>query len=106
MINTFVMIGSLLDLVLTYKFLSLYKQRFPKKDYTIVETNPMIRYAVRSMGLLDGILISGLVILFILGILLNLIPYHWKFFLAGVYYMMVAFHLINFLALKRMGVKT
>lgn len=105
MINFFIFLGCALDLFLTYKFLSLYKKRFPKKDYTAVETNPLIRNAIRSMGLIDGMIISGFIIIMILMVLLSVIPYHWKYFLAGVYYMMVCFHLLNFLSLKRMEVK-
>ncbi len=105
MINFFVILGSVLDLILTYNFLKLYKKRFPKKDYTAVETNPLIRNAVRSMGLSEGMALSGAIILAILIVILSVIPYHWKYFLAGVYYMMVCFHLINFLSLKRMEVK-
>ncbi len=105
MINQFVLFGCILDLILTYNFLSLYQKRFPKKDYTVVETNPLIRNAVRSLGLIDGIIISGIIIIAILMVLLAVLPYHWKYFLLGVYYMMVCFHLINFLSLKRMEVK-
>ncbi len=105
MINLFVMLGSVLDLIFTYKFLNLYKKRFPKKDYTIVETNPLIRNAIRSLGLTEGMVLSGVIIVAILMILLSVIPYQWKYFLAGVYYMMVCFHLLNFLSLKRMEVK-
>lgn len=105
MINFFVILGLVLDLILTHNFLKLYKKRFPKKDYTVVETNPLIRHAVRNMGISEGIALSGAIILIILLVILSVIPYHWKYFLAGVYYMMVCFHLINFLSLKRMEVK-
>lgn len=105
MITYFVMIGSLIDLLLTYNFLSLYKKRFPKKDYTAVETNPLIRHNIRSMGLSEGMAFSGVIILIILMVLLSILPYQWQYFLAGVYYMMITFHLTNFLALKKMEVK-
>lgn len=105
MINFFIFLGCGLDLFLTYKFLSLYKKRFPKNDYTAVETNPLVRNAVRSMGLIDGMVISAFIIIMILMVLLSVIPYHWRYFLAGVYYMMVCFHLLNFLSLKRLEVK-
>ncbi len=105
MINYFVMLGSFLDLVLTYNFLSIYRKRFPDKDYTAVESNPLVRNAVKSMGLCDGMVVSGAIMLTILVVLLAVIPNQWKYFLAGVYYMMVCFHLLNFLSLKRMEVK-
>lgn len=105
MINQLIFLGCILDLVLTYKFLSVYKKKFPKKDYTVVEANPLIRNAIRSLGLVDGMILSGVIILAILGMLLIILPYHWKYFLAGVYYTMICFHLVNFLSLKRMEVK-
>ena len=105
MINLFIFMGCALDLILTKNFLELYKKRFPKKDYTVVETNPLIRNAIRSMGIRDGVIFSGVIIIMLLLVLLSMLPYHWKYFLAGVYYMMVCFHLINFLSLKRMEVK-
>jgi len=105
MINYFVMLGLLLDLILTYNFLKIYKEKFPKKDYTAVETNPLIRTAIRSMGLTEGIIFSGFIILMILMVVLKMIPYQWRYFLAGVYYMMICFHLLNLLSLKRMEVK-
>ncbi len=105
MINFFVMLGCILDLILTYNFLGLYKKRFPKKDYTVVESNPLIRNAVRSMGLSEGMALSGVIMLAILMVILSVIPYHWKYFLLGAYYTVICFHLINFLSLKRMEVK-
>ncbi len=101
MIELFVIFGLVLDILFTYKFLIIYKERFPKKDYTAVETNPLIRSLVRQLGIFDGIMISGGIIFCILVLLLSIIPYHWKYFLLGVYYMMVTFHLTNFLAIRR-----
>ena len=105
MIEYFVLLGSVIDLVLTYQFLSLYKIRFPQKDYTVVETNPLVRNLIRMLGLKDGMILSGIIILVVLMVILAYIPYHWKYFMLGVYYMMICFHLINFLSLRRMEVK-
>lgn len=105
MIEFFVILGLILDLILTYNFLKIYKKRFPKKDYTVVETNPLIRTAIRKMGLNEGMALSSVIMIMMLMVILKMIPYEWRYFLAGVYYMMVCFHLINFLSLKRMEVK-
>lgn len=103
-INYALIIGCLLDLLLTYNYLKIYKEKFPKKDYIIIESNPLIRNMVRKFGLLDGIVYSGLMIIFILLLLINFTGINFKFFLAGAYYMMIAFHLTNLLALNRMKV--
>lgn len=95
-------IGLIIDLVLTYHYLKFYRERFPKKDYLVIESNPLIRSMVGRYGLVDGIVFSGFIILVILIILIAYTNTNFKFFLGGVYYMMIVFHLTNFLALKRM----
>ncbi len=106
-INFFIMLGSFLDLLLTYKFLGLYKRKFPKKDWTVIEANPLIKYCVKTKGLNEGMFIAGSIILILALALVFVLSERWKFFLAGVYYMMVLFHLTNFLAISRLkGGKT
>ncbi len=103
-IEIIIILGSILDLSLTYNYLKIYKKKFPKKDFIIIESNPLIRAAVRQYGLGDGITISGFIILVILIMILAFINTNFKFFIAGVYYMMITFHLTNLLALRRMKV--
>ncbi len=100
-INYVLVIGCLLDLILTYNYLRLYKIKFPKKDYAIIEANPLIRYLIRRFKLMDGMIISGMIILTVVMILINLVNINTKFFLAGAYYMMITFHLTNLLAFSR-----
>ena len=102
LVNAFVLLGSMLDLFLTYKYLGIYRYKFPKKDYLAIEANILVKYCCRIKGLGEGILISGTIIVSILLVLLQVLPERWKFFMAGVYYMMATFHLTNFLAIKRM----
>jgi len=106
-INYLLIIGCILDLALTYNYLRLYRQKFPKKDFAIIEANPLIRNMIRRFGLLDGVVYSGLIILFMLSLMIVFFGINFKFFLAGAYYMMITFHLTNLLALNRMleGVK-
>ena len=101
-INYVLIIGLILDLILTYNYLRLYKNKFPKKDFTVIESNPLIRYCIRKFGLIDGVVYSGFIILGILILILFIGNINFKFFLAGAYYMMITFHLTNLLALKRM----
>ena len=101
-INYALIIGCILDLTLTYNYLRVYRNKFPKKDFAIIEANPLIRNMIRRYGLLDGVVYSGLIILFILSIMMVFTGVNFKFFLAGAYYMMITFHLTNLLALNRM----
>lgn len=106
-INYMLIVGLVLDLFLTYRFLGVYRNRFPDKDYAAIESNPLIRFFIREKGLGEGIIMSGLIIFLILLVLIVYLSENWKYFLAGVYYMMVTFHLLNFLALNRLkgGIK-
>ena len=103
-INYALIIGCLLDLLLTYNYLKVYRKKFPKKDFAVIESNPLIRYFIRNYGLGDGMLISGSIISAIVVVIINIGNINFKFFLAGAYYMMIAFHLTNLLALNRMKV--
>ena len=104
LINLIVVVGFVLDIILTRVFLGVYKKRFPGKDYTVVETNILVRGLIRRFGLNQGIIISTIIILVLLGLLLRFVLGTFgKGFLAGAYYMMVFFHLTNFLALRRLN---
>jgi len=101
-IEIIVLLGSVIDLSLTYNYLKIYKDKFPDKNYIVIEANPSVRFFIRQFGLKDGVFYSALPILFILALLLYYLPSSGDWFLAGAYYMMITFHLTNFLALKRM----
>ena len=102
MIEYAILIGSIIDLILTYNYLSIYKQKFPKKDFVVIESNPLIRAYVRTYGIKNGMLISAFMILSLVMILIYFLDENWRYFLAGIYYMMITFHLTNFLAIRRM----
>jgi len=106
-IEILILIGSLLDLTLTYNYLKIYSQKFPQKDYVIIEANPLIRLLIRNSGLKEGMIQSAFIILPIILIVVYFLPSNLHYFLAGCFYMMITFHLSNFFALKRLeGVKT
>lgn len=100
-----VLIASVVDLTLTYNYLKIYRNKFPKKDFILIEANPLIRSCIRSCGLGEGIFRSGFIILPVITFVLYLLPTNWDYFLAGIFYMMLVFHLTNYLALKRMIIK-
>jgi len=97
-----IIIGSILDLILTYNYLKIYKEKFPEKDFVVIEANPLIRYCVRTLGLKEGIFRSGFIILPILIALIYILPINWRYFLAGIYYTTITFHLTNFFAIRWM----
>ncbi len=105
MIEYFLILGLFLDLFLTYKFLDLYRTKYKGDDYVKAEANFLIRYCIRKFGLKQGIIISGTIIFLLLLVLIAILPKEWKYFFAGVYYMMVVFHFSNFLAIKSLGGK-
>ncbi len=101
-----IVLGSIIDLTLTYNYLKIYKEKYPEKDYAIIEANPLVRYNIRKLGLKERVFRSGFFILPILILLIYFLPINWRYFLAGCYYMMITFHLINLLALKKLkGIK-
>ena len=104
-IGTFILCTFFLDMLFTYKYLNLYRLRFPKHDWTKSEANPIIRFCVKQLGLNVGVVCSALIILFIIILLISYLGELAKFFLGGVYSMALVFHWINFMALKRLDVK-
>jgi len=91
-----------LDMYLTYCYAQEYKKRFPDRDWTIVEANPIIRNSWRKMGMDNGSLFSFFIICIILFTIIKLISENWHYFLFGIYFMMCVFHYTNFNALRRL----
>jgi len=89
-----------LDMTLSYFFLKDCK-KITKGDWTVIEANPIIRYFIRKFELGFGLLIGSGFIFFILLVIVSITPEKLHYFFAGIYYMMCAFHLLNFRALKR-----
>ncbi len=106
MILDFVIVGLLLlDLFLTHSYLQLYQKRFPKNDWTVAEANPIIRYATRKLGLNQGMIVSGTIIMGIVMIVLVAIPTKYeasKWFFVGLYYSVNVHHFINNRAMKKL----
>lgn len=92
-----------LDMILTGSYLKLYKERFPKNDWTLAESNPLIRFLVRRFGLNEGLFISTLIISGILIALLLFIPEGSKWFFLGIYYMANVHHFVNNRAMKKLN---
>lgn len=100
-LETIIILTFLLDMYLTRQYLTLYKKRFPKNDYTQAEANPIIRFSVKRLGLNLGIFVSGLIIISILLIVFTFIPESSKWFFLGIYYMANVHHYVNNRAMKK-----
>ena len=90
-----------LDMILSYEYLLKYKEQFPKGDWTLVESNPIIRHWIRRFGLEAGMVTGTISVGLILAVILKFTGHHFHFFLAGMFYMMCTFHFLNFMALRR-----
>lgn len=94
-----------LDMVFTYRFLNLYRNRFPDKDWTASEANLIIRTCVKQFGLNAGMVVASLIIFIILGLIVYFTPENVRYFIGGIYSMALVFHFINFNALKRLATR-
>lgn len=91
------------DMILTYFYLKEYRVRFPKNDWTLSESNLIIRACIRKWGLGEGMVAGALIVGFIVLMIVIKIPNEWRYFLLGIYFMTNAFHFLNFQALKRLN---
>lgn len=91
------------DMTFTYLILDIYKKHNPEKDYTLVEQNPIIRFCIRRLGLNAGLLVSTIILFVLLNLALKFIftGENLKYFILGVYFMMIIFHYLNLNVLKK-----
>ena len=93
------MMMSIVDLALTYHYISKYKEWQPEKPYNLIENNPLLVFLWNMLGLKIGTFVGSVIILsliyivgktahpIVVGILFlfinfNLIPLHPIIFLA------------------------
>ena len=96
-------IAFFLDMIFTYLVLDVYKKTNPLKDYTLLEQNPIIRFLIRKIGLNPGMLFSVIILFVLLNLVLKFIftTSESRYFVLGVYSMMVVFHYLNLNAMKK-----
>lgn len=106
-ITTYILIGFFVDMVLTYLFIRKYRSLNPNRDWAIIEQNPIVRYCFRNFGLNAGMIVGALSVLILLVGLLRFVfvEENMRYFLMGVYCMMIIFHYLNFRALAQIKVK-
>jgi len=69
----------ILDLVLTFYYVYKYKKWQPNKPYNLIELNPLLVFLWNKFGLITGMIIGGLIILF-LNIVVSIYS-HWSIIL-------------------------
>lgn len=93
----FIIIGMfLIDIILTYVNVNKYKKLFPKKDYTNIELNPIVKYLWKQMGLLKGGILATLIQIIILIFIISSFDSSTLLILLGAYLVIILIHLDNF----------
>ena len=100
MIRIIILILSVIDLSLTYKYLKTFKDMFPEKDYTLLEANPIIKLCLKKFGFPTGMFISAPIIFILLFIAIVIISTEWHYFAMGLFVMMIIYHFCNLNQLK------
>ena len=91
-----ILLMSLADLTATYLYVSTFHNKFPTLDYTSLEANPILKAAWKQLGLNIGMIVGGLIVFTILLLVVLSTPDKWLMYLAGVFTMMLIYHLLNF----------
>ena len=84
----------------------MFHNKFPELDYTTLEANPILRMAMKQLGLGKGMLVGGIIVFTILILIVLTISEKWLYYLLGVFSMMLIYHFLNasqLAALKPVG---
>jgi hypothetical protein len=73
---------------------------YPKQDATIIEANPILKYSMKALGINIGMLVGGLIVFGIVLLLVLNIKRELCFYMAGLFSMMLVYHVLNFKLLK------
>ncbi len=92
----------LMDMILCYRYVNAYKKMYPKSAWWLAEANPILKYLMKTFGLLDGMVYGGMIIFGILITSVSLLPDYYGVFLLGMYFMNNTYHFVNWQALKRL----
>lgn len=88
------------DITFTYFVAKRYKLLFPKRDYTAIELNPLIKHCWKRFGLKQGTIISGLLFSIVLIALIQFLSDSGAIFALGVYSVIFALHIHSWRLLK------
>lgn len=95
-----ILILSLMDLTASFFYVSTFHAKYPDKDYTMIEANPVIKMALKLFGVTKGMLFGGAIVFGIVVLLAFSAKENLQLFMAGMLTMMNAYHWLNFRLLK------
>ena len=101
-LHILVLLTFLGDMLLTYRYVKIYKKLYPKGDYTLAEANFILRKCMKYLGLEKGMMVGSTIILLILILFVKLFSNNFMFFLLGMYFMANIYHFVNWQAMKRL----
>lgn len=91
----------ILDMFFTYYNIRLFRKKYPEKDYSKMELNPIPKYFWNKLGLLYGGILSVIFFGLIIYLLVFKFPYDIKLILIGIYFVIIGLHLSNLSMLKK-----
>ena len=84
----------------SYFYIKSFKQRHPKKDWSVVERNFIIRTSIKKLGLEKGMMVGGTIVFVLLGIIISLSNTNFIYFLCGMFFMVNIQHWVNLNSMK------
>ncbi len=94
-----------LDMYLSHSYIGMYKEKYPKNDWTLAESNPIIRFCIRKFDLDKGMFIGGMLITFILFVVFAIARVEILYMMIGMYWAVNVQHFVNNRAMKKLITK-
>lgn len=91
-----ILVLSLLDLTASYLYINQFHKMYPEHDATKLEANPILKYSMKNFGIKTGMIIGGLIVFGILLILVLSVADKYLYYFAGLFTMMLVYHVLNF----------
>jgi len=98
-----ILVLSLIDLTASFLYVNTFHTKYPQADYTQIEANPIIKMALKHLGIVKGMIFGGLIVFGIMFLLVLSMKENFHYYLAGVLSMMCIYHLLNFNLLRATG---
>lgn len=98
-----ILVMSILDLGATWYYLKFFNNKFPTIDFKTLEANPILKLAMTHLGLTKGMIVGGIIVFVILLLITLSIADRWLYYLAGVFSMMLIYHLLNISQLAKLN---
>lgn len=95
-----ILVLSLLDLTASFLYVNQFHKMYPNQDPTIIEANPILKFSMKAFGVSLGMLVGGLIVFGIVLLLALNVKRELLFYMAGLFSMMLVYHVLNFKLLK------